>query len=246
MGLKDDILKEVKNILDTRFESENIDFIPDIENPKLTYGNKGLQFEGTVLYIDMRGSTSILSIHNRPVVAKIHMSYFHAILKIAENNNGEVRSFNGDSVLVFFEGNTVNALNNAVRSAMQMSYIISSNEGINQYLEKYSPVDFGIGIDFGHILCTKIGLAKKPNNRDLIWIGHSVNKSTVISDLGKNPNHIGISEVVYNYLSDNLKFFTSTNAWGYEEKKNMWTTGYFNYNRQTELYYYTDYHWRVN
>lgn len=246
MGLKDDIKKEVKNILDTKFDVEDVSYVPDIENSKLIYGNKGLQFEGTVLYVDMRGSTSILSKHNRPVVAKIHMSYFHAILKIAEIYNGEVRSFNGDSVLVFFEGNSKLTLNFAVMAAMKMTYIISSNEGINNELQKYSTVDFGIGIDFGHILCTKIGLAKKPNNKDLIWIGHAVNKSTVISDSRKSPYHVGISSVVYSNLNDNVKYHTQKNYWGQEEKINMWTKGYITYDGKQEEYYYTNYYFTVD
>jgi adenylate cyclase len=246
MSLNDDIISDVRNILDTKFDVEDVSYVPDITNSKLTYGNTGLQFEGTVLYVDMRGSTGILAKHNRPVVAKIHMAYFHAILKIAQSTNGEVRSFNGDSVLVFYHGNNKTTLNNAVYAAMQMKYIISSTEGINTYLAKYSAVNFGIGIDFGHILCTKIGLARTPNNQDLIWIGHAVNKSTVISDKCTSPYHVGIASVVYDNLDDTNKFHTKKNAWGYEEKLNMWTKGYITYNGQTEVYYYTDYYWTVN
>lgn len=245
MSLKNDIVSDVKNILDTKFDVEDVRYVPDITNPKLTYGNTGLQFEGTVLYVDMRGSTAILEKHNRPVVAKIHMAYFHAILKIAQSLNGEVRSFNGDSVLVFFYGNNKETLNNAVYAAMQMNFIISSDEGINSYLAKYSSVNFGIGIDFGHILCTKIGLARTPNNQDLIWIGHAVNKSTVISDKCTNPYHIGIAEIVYSNLKDNMKYHTIKNPWGNEQKVDMWTQGYITYNGQNEIYYYTNYHWCI-
>ena len=71
MSLKKEIFNEVNTILENKFEVEQVDYVPDIENTKLTFGNKGLQFKGTVLYIDMRGSTAILSKHNRPIVAKI-------------------------------------------------------------------------------------------------------------------------------------------------------------------------------
>ena len=71
---------------------------------KLTFGNTGLKFEATVLYIDMRNSTEILNKHNRATVAKMHMAYFHTVVKIANSLGGEVRSFNGDSMLVFFKG----------------------------------------------------------------------------------------------------------------------------------------------
>lgn len=242
MSTKSDIISEVKNILDTKFEVEDVSYVPDISNSKLTYGNTGLQFEGTVLYIDMRGSTAILSKHNRPIVAKIHMCYFHAILKVAQLYSGEVRSFNGDSVLVFFEGTTKRTLSNAVKAAMTMTYVISSNEGINTHLSKYSTVDFGIGIDYGHILCTKIGLSRTPNNQDLIWIGHAVNKSTVISDNRKSPYHVGIADIVYNNLEDDVKYSFQKDAWGYDHKIDMWARGTLTYNGNYENFYYTNWH----
>lgn len=240
MSLKNDIISDVKNILDAKFDVEDVNCVPDIENSQLTYGNKGLQFEGTVLYVDMRGSTGILTKHNRPVVAKIHMAYFNAILKVAQSTNGEVRSFNGDSVLVFYHGNNKLALNNAVKAAMNMRYIISSPDGINSLLSKYSEVDFGIGIDFGHILCTKIGLARTPNNKDLIWIGHAVNKSTVISDECKSPYYVGVSKIVYDNLNENNKYVTKKNVWG-DAKVDIWQQGYITYNGKSEIYYFTDY-----
>jgi adenylate cyclase len=246
MGLRGDIKKEINNILETKFDLEDTYNIPDIGNPKLVYGNKGLQFEATVLYIDMRGSTSILSKHNRPTVAKIHMCYFHAILKIAASYSGETRSFNGDSILVFFHGRNKQAINNAVMAAMEMAYIISSEDGINEDLQKYSKVDFGIGIDFGEILCTKIGLANKPNNKDLIWIGNAVNRSTVISDLRKNPYPVGISALIYQNLNENVRYHTQMNYWGQEEKVNMWIKGYLNYDGKQEEYYYTNYYFKVD
>lgn len=146
MGLKDDITTKVKSILNENFVTEDVDYVPDISNPKLTFGNKGLQFEATVLYIDMRGSTEVLNKHNKPVVAKIHMCYFHTIVKIAKSMGGEVRSFNGDSMLVFFQGTTKASLSNAVTAAREMKYMIATDDGgINKLLEKYTPIDFGIG-----------------------------------------------------------------------------------------------------
>ena len=106
MGLKDDIEKQVKSIESEKFIVEPTTSVPTISNSKLTFGCKGLKFEATVLYIDMRGSTSILNSHQKRVVAKIHMLYYHAIVKIAKSTSGEIRSFNGDSLLVFYPGNT--------------------------------------------------------------------------------------------------------------------------------------------
>jgi adenylate cyclase len=246
MGLKQDIIDKVKSILDTEFKIEDVTYVPEINNSKLTFGNTGLKFEATVLYIDMRDSTEILNKHNKATIAKIHMSYFHTVVKIAKSLGGEVRSFNGDSMLVFFQGTSKNTLSNAVQASMQMKYMISNSEsGINKLLSDFSAINFGIGLDDGKILCTKIGVGGDSNNQDLMWIGNAVNKSTVISDKSKSPNHIGISSYVYANLNDDAKYGTRKNYLNQVERVNMWTQSSFVYNGKTEYYYFTSWHWTV-
>lgn len=246
MGLKQDIINKVKSIVDDEFTVEDVTSVPDIKNSKLTFGNTGLRFEATVLYIDMRGSTEILNNHNKTSVAKMHMAYFHTAVKIAKLLGGEVRSFNGDSILIFFQGTSKQSLSNAVKAAMQMKYMISNLDGgINKYLSKYSALNFGIGLDDGHILCTKIGLGGDSNNQDLMWIGNAVNKATVISDTRKSPCHIGISSYVYSNLLDDVKFGQQQSPWGIVEKVDMWTKSIITYNDKQEYYYYTNWYWTV-
>jgi adenylate cyclase len=122
--------------------------------------------------------------------------------------------------------------------------IDNSEGGINELLKKYSKLDFGIGIDHGDILCTKVGIGGE-HNRDIFWIGNPVNKSTVLGDNSKSPNHIAISSDVYDNLLDWAKYHTIKNAWGQEQKVDMWTRGIFTYNGQNEYYYYTSYHWTI-
>ena len=128
MGLKEDIQKKAKEIEKEIFQVESVSFVPTLSNTKLTFGCKGLEFEATVLYIDMRGSTAILNKHQKRVVAKIHMLYYHAIVKIAKATGGEIRSFNGDSLLVFYQGTTKDSLSTAVKAAMQMKFAIQTLE----------------------------------------------------------------------------------------------------------------------
>lgn len=118
MALKDDIKSKVKAILDERLVVTDVTYVPRIDDPKLTFGNTGLKFTGTSLFIDIRGSTAVLNTHNKPVVAKLHMAFFHTIVKIANSLSGNVRSFNGDSSLIFFQGNSKETLSTAVKCAM--------------------------------------------------------------------------------------------------------------------------------
>lgn len=242
MPLRDDIRNKVKTILDASFSTTIVDYVPRIDDTKLTFFNTGLEFEATVVFIDMRGSTATLNKHNKTTVAKIHTSYFHTIVKIANANNGHVRSFNGDSALMFFQGTTKNSLSNAVLTAMKIRYMLSDvDTGINTLLEKYSEVDFGIGIDHGKILCTKVGIGGE-HNRDLFWIGNCVNKSTVVGNNCKSPNHIGISSYIYSNLNDNAKYGIRKIYYGQDEKVDMWTLATFSYNGKYEYYYYTNWH----
>jgi adenylate cyclase len=246
MGLKSDITEKVKQILDTNFEIEDVSYVPDIANSKLIFGNKGLLFEATVLYIDLRDSTEILNKHNKSTIAKIHKAYLHTTVKIATSLGGEVRSFNGDSVLAFFQGTTKRSLSNAVKAAMQIRYMIANSEsGINTLLAKYSAVDFGLGMDDGKILCVKVGIGGDETTKDLIWIGNAVNKSVVISDQCKASEYIGISSYVYSNLEDDVKYGTKKNYFGQDEKVNMWTSYQVFYNGKYETFYKTSWYWTV-
>ncbi|MCD9509237.1 adenylate/guanylate cyclase domain-containing protein [Photobacterium phosphoreum] len=242
--MKTEIENKVTEIIDESFEVEDCYKVPDIDDSRLTFGNKGLKFEATTLYIDMRGSTKTLNKHKRTSVAKLHMAYFHTIVKIAKSMGGEVRSFNGDGMLVFFYGTTKRSLSDAVKAAMQMKYMLTETK-VHTKMSKYSSANFGIGIDHGTILCTKVGISGT-NNRDLVWIGNPVNKSVKVGDKLESPYHIGISSYTYNNLLDDVKYHKYTDALGIERTVNMWSEGWFEYNESTIKYYYTNYYWTVN
>lgn len=245
--MKQGIINKVKEIIDGSFEIEDVSYVPDLGDSKLTFGNKGLRFEATTLFIDMRGSTDALNRHNRASMAKIYMCYFHAIVTIAKSLGGEVRSFNGDGMLVFFPGTSKNTLSNAVKAAMQMKYMLAIDDGgIRKKMDTYSSPDFGIGIDDGKLLCTKVGIAGG-NNRDLVWVGNAVNKAVKIGDKQKADKHIGISSYVYNNLNDNVKFAQIETPWGTKDTVNMWEEVSYElqYNGNYETFYRTSYHWEV-
>jgi adenylate cyclase len=243
MSLKDDIISKTKEIEKTTFSVTPVTFVPAIDTKELTFGCTGLEFETTVLYIDMRSSTKVLNSHQKRVVAKLHMIYYHAIVKISKTNGGEIRSFNGDSLLVFFQGTTQTELSIAVKTALQIRYAITNL--INENLKNYMDINFGIGLDDGKVLATKVGIGGTDTTKDLIWIGNPVNKSTVISDNSKSPNYVGISKYVYDNLQDYVKFGTQKNFWDQDEKVDIWTSSTFEYNGSTETFYKTSWFFKV-
>ena len=244
--MKSGIEEKCKEILDNELSVTDISYVPDIEDKSLTFGNTGLRFEATTLFIDMRGSTKTLNKHNRRTVAKIHKAYFHVVVTVVKSLGGEVRSFNGDGMLAFFQGTTKTTLTNAVKAAMKIKFLLTQDESkVKGALEKYSPINFGIGIDDGKIICSKVGISGS-NNRDLVWIGNAVNKSVKIGDTRESPRQIGISSIVYNNLLDEARYHTYKDSYGIERKIDMWTAESIMYNDQYETYYTTSYYWTVS
>lgn len=243
MSLKEDIKNKAREIRYSDFSKKLTNSVPNINTSSLTFGCTGLTFPATVLYIDMRGSTKVLNIHQRRVVAKIHMIYYYAICRIAKYDGGEIRSFNGDSLLVFFYGNGMDITRKAVKSAMKMHYAIT--QIVNDTLSAYTDIDFGIGIDYGEILATKVGLGGSEDNKDLIWIGNAVNRATKISDECRSPYHIGISDTVYSRLDETLIGHKEKNQWGYVFEKKYWNRYCFDYNNNKEYMFKTNYYYEI-
>ncbi|MCF8243746.1 MAG: adenylate/guanylate cyclase domain-containing protein [Saprospiraceae bacterium] len=235
------ITENIEAILQENFETEDYEFVPTHNNKFLDNGNTGKSFSAAVLYIDMRGSTIILKKFNKQTVAKLHKAYFEAIIPIVMRMGGRIRSYNGDSLLAFFNGTPTHSISDAVKAAMQINYIFYDEiVGVNQKLKKYKEIDFGIGIDYGEILCTKIGSKKYEYSTDLIWVGHPVNKSVRLGDKARYPKSVYISKFAFDKLSHRVKYVPKRGFFG-KYKEDLWSSGSFEYGGETEECYYSSY-----
>jgi len=240
MALKNDIKTKVKNIVDEDLDIIDVPYVPKIGDPKLKTSNTGLLFEATTVYIEMRGSTKVLNNHNRSTVAKVRSTYLEVICDIANENNGCVTNFNENSALIFFHGASKETLSNAVLTAMKIKFMLANEQqGIKPLIKKYIDIDFGIGIDHGKNLCTRIDISSN-QSFGLFWIGNAIDRATMIGRECKGPNHIGISHHVHENLKDYPKYSIRKNYSGYDEKVNMWDRTKFIYNDNYEYYYHSD------
>lgn len=246
MASKKTIKEQVEKYLDENFETEDVDEVPSIRD-SLRFENHGYIFKACIVFIDLRGSTKLLATHQKKVVAKIHSAYLHVAATIAHESGGNIRSYNGDSILIFFPGNTKDAIRDGVKTAMKIVNAINDeSEGLNILLKKknYSTLDFGIGIDHGEILATKIGI-KGFDNRDIFWDSINVNKAVKLSDKGQNPYHIYISNAIKENLLDEVKYHQKKDYYGYETKVDMWSQDTFTFNGEYIYCHKTNYIWNV-
>lgn len=227
---KSQLEEKTKSIRDERFSEVETSVIPTLETPGLTFGNSGKYFYATVLYIDIRQSSQLLEAHRYENVAKLLTAFYNAIVRIANEDGGEIRSFNGDSLLVFFNGTEEDTIRRAICSAMRMVYAIT--EIINPTMTNLSDLDFGIGIDYSKVLVTKVGIGGSHTNKDLVWIGRGVNRAAKISNRCRKPSYIGISERLFTRLDDSLKYST--------KETDVWKQTTMTYNNRVENIYTTN------
>lgn len=217
MPTKEEITREVDNFFRGDYEITEGRVIPDVADIPL--GKNGKEVELAMLFIDIRESTKIVDGLRRVTAAKMYKSFLWGVAQIARMNGGELRSFNGDGVLMAFIGSTKRS--NAVKAALQMSWFAQEvlkpkMESIfenNQQLRDLD-FDFGIGIDVGKVLVVRGGI-RGENNNDLVWVGNATNYAVKLSSLSKDNYRIYISEDVYKNMNESSKF-------GGDPKRNMW------------------------
>lgn len=221
MATNEEILDKLDEYLNQSYTQEEMRVVP--KRPDLTFGNtvKKMPF-AVVLYVDMRKSRAILSDATTFWSVKIHRAFLLALTHCVEKREGHMRSFNGDGIMAFFVGE--NASSRAVRAAMDTKGFVLK---LNEHLEKegLNPVDFGIGIAQGAIMVAKSGKAGDDfTKQDLIWVGLPVYLAVELSEFGKKPNNIWISNNVRTSIGkeDYLDVVCDNDGnskWTKEEKK---------------------------
>lgn len=188
MNIKD-LLKEIEteiiDIRNTNFEYSPSNVIPNRSDARLTFHKgqtkKGKEINTCVLYVDIRNSVSLTSIHQNLTMAKLYTAFTNSVIKAAKHFNGHIRNIIGDRVMIVFDPN--NCIANAVDCAVTINHIAII---INRL---FSSVDFkcGIGIDYGDIRVLKVGIQRNNGenveNKGLVWTGLPANFASRLTDV---------------------------------------------------------------
>jgi len=235
MPIKQDIDKSIQHILHQEFLMEKVGYVPDADDCKFNQGFVGLEFEAIATHIDIRTTAPMTNIHDKSIMAKAHLSYFHAISKMASMMGGTVRSFSNGNALVFFNNDSIQKLNQAMDASLIILYMLKNM--------KYAPnthyaIEFGMGIDMSSVLCLKPNQGS--GQQELIWLGDPVARAAQMSHLRASPHHLAVSETVYHFIRNDPKYINKNNP-----KEAFWTEDSFLLNNEPEAYYYmTHYDWK--
>ena len=217
MPNKEEIVKEVDNFFSGDYEITEGTVIPDVDDLKLGKYAKSLDL--AMLFIDIRESTKIVDNSHRLTAARMYKSFLWGVAQIARMNGGELRSFNGDGVLIAFIGDLKRT--NAAKAALQMSWFVQKvlRPKMESYFENNQELkdlefDFGIGIDVGKVLVVRGGI-RGDNNNDLVWVGNATNYAVKLSSLSNDGYHVYIAEDVYKNMYESSRL-------GGDPKRDMW------------------------
>ncbi len=237
MSSKKELTEQVDDFFNGSYEVTSGTVIPDVGD--IALGKVGRELDLAMLFIDIRESTKIVDGFRRVTAAKMYKSFLWGVAKIAKDNDGELRSFNGDGVLMAFIGS--NKRNNAVKAAMQMKWFCNTilKPKIESYFVANSQLanmefNFGIGIDSGKVLVVRGGI-RGENNNDLVWAGNATNYAVKLSNLSEGDYHIHISEETYSALNEEQKL-------GGNPKVNMWEKRLW----KDMNVYRTNWYWKIS
>lgn len=238
MSLKDDISSGVDGYFGGTYTVTNGRSVPSADAVGL--GKVGTSIELAMMFVDIRESTKIVDGLRRISAARMYKAFLWSVTKIVKYYGGEVKSFNGDGVLVVFEGDA--KCNQAVKAAYMINWMVvnSLRPQMNAYFKRNNSLEdvhfgFGLGIDVGEVLIVRAGL-KGATNSDLVWAGNATNIAVKLSDLGDKDNPIYITNRVYNLLNDEQKhYLNSTQAiwekryWTAKDNAIIYRTSYWRY-----------------
>ncbi len=143
----------------------------------------GRDVELAVMFVDLRGFTSLSERKFPYDVVYILNSYFQAMGTEIEAHGGTVDKYLGDGILAYFglDSDPREACLNALQASRAMA---QSLKDLNQRLQHVVPegLSMGIGIHFGDLILGEIGSFER---RQLTIIGDTVNTASRLEALNK-------------------------------------------------------------
>lgn len=205
-----DLENQVREYLAGDYEVSEITDIPTVDN--VSFKKKAKKLNLCAYSIDLRNSSDLLFKHQKQTSGKIHKAFLTVAAKVAQKYGGKIRSFQGDSILVFWPAANKRQLTDAVRAAMVTKWLLDIE--FSKHFEKYEKLDFGIGIDWGEVFILRAGISRDANNNDLVFIGKCVNFAVAIANQARSPAHVEISRSIFNNLEEDMNYTNNgVNIW---------------------------------
>ncbi|WP_197052666.1 adenylate/guanylate cyclase domain-containing protein [Psychroserpens sp. Hel_I_66] len=194
-----DTLKAIKenNILKMYVDENVLNFMGNKEYESTIMSNETI--EGTVMFIDICGFTSISETTSADIIVKMINAYFDEMVKEIIEQEGYIDKFIGDAIMAVFRGDY--HLDRAIDAALAVCNRINALTKIGEEVS-FTP-KVSIGIKSGEMVSGNIGSVSL-KRLDYTVIGDTVNTAARLQDIAKE-NQIIISKDCYKKIKHSFK-----------------------------------------
>jgi class 3 adenylate cyclase len=208
MGLKDDLVAEIRATFSKQWDVQETQTVPAAEDLRLNANHAKDLSTATVLYADLDGSTNMVDNYKWEFSAEVYKTFLRCASQIIRSEGGAITAYDGDRVMAIFTGDSKNT--SAVRCAMKINYAV--NEIVQPALKaQYNPnfeLKHVVGIDTSQMRTARIGVR---GDNDLVWIGRAANYAAKLTNESGKPTWI--TKAVYDQMSDDVKYHNGQNMW---------------------------------
>lgn len=192
-----DTLKAIKenNILKMYVDETVLNFMGSKEFESSLVDNETV--EGTVVFLDICGFTTISETETPDLVVNLLNQYFDVIVKEVIAQKGYVDKFIGDAVMAVFRGDF--HLDRAIDASLAVRRKI---ENLPAIAGRFTP-KVSIGINCGEMISGNIGSASL-RRLDYTVIGNTVNVASRLQSTA-GPNQIIITENAYQLVKESFE-----------------------------------------
>lgn len=162
---------------------------------------KGLEVEASVLFVDIRGFTTLSENKEADAIIELLNDHFTRITDIVIQHGGHLNKFVGDEAMAIFgaPASNIHHAETAIKAALDMQEIITRHA--NEKKVEDMSIQVGIGINSGEMVAGNLGSQKR---MEYTVIGDNVNVASRLTSLAK-AGEILISKRTYEFIRDKSK-----------------------------------------
>lgn len=195
----------------------------------------GLVMDATVLYLEIKNLSFMLKTGKR-LAARMYKFYYHALHEIAEQTGGHLNCYGASSFLLIYPKERFEVAD-VVDIAIKTADLIGT--GLRETIEQHSHVNFGIGVDKGNILASKV--LSDGHQEHTVWFGTAIDKAIAICHECTKPYYVGISGTVYQHLDEDHRVATKR-ILGIKKHIELWTKVSYQFDNVKKHLYQTNFH----
>jgi adenylate cyclase len=150
-------------------------------------GSEGSERQVTVMFIDLRGSTTLGEARMPYDVLFILNQFFDEMSKALATTGGHYSNFTGDGLMAIYGLDSANPRTSAVQALEGAREVLMRLDQVNARLKSdlKEPLRIGVGIHFGEAI---VGAMGPPRSQIITAIGDTVNTTARLEGLTKDYN----------------------------------------------------------